>query len=354
MSNERTPRRLAVTPYNAVMAESTTRRGLITGGAATLAALGTWSATSKLLGWSKERTAMQTQATTTQPSRAVDRVLASKSEHWVGDGFRVRSVISPDGDPRVQSPFLLLDHAARRHFEPASERRGVGEHPHRGFETVTFAYRGEIQHRDSAGGGGIIGPGDVQWMTAASGIVHEEKHSQRFTEQGGEMEMVQLWVNLPAKDKMSEPGYQSLLDKDFPRLTLGAARARLVAGTLGKEHGPAKTHSPITIFDLQFSEQGTSEFALPSGFASLAFALEGEIRVGDGERSVQPGQLAVLERQTSEPVRIHAPAGARVLVLSGEPIGEPVASYGPFVMNTRDEIMEAVRDYQSGKMGHLR
>lgn len=297
---------------------------------------------------------MQTQPMTGSTARAVDRVLASKSEHWVGDGFRVRSVISPDGDPRVQSPFLLLDHAARRSFEPASERRGVGEHPHRGFETVTFAYRGEIEHRDSAGGGGIIGPGDVQWMTAAAGIVHEEKHSQRFTEQGGEMEMVQLWVNLPAKAKMSRPGYQSLLDRDFPRLSLGAAQARLVAGALGNQRGPATTHSPMTIFDLQFGEEGVSEFALPSGFNSLTFTLEGEVQVGADARSVLPGQLAVLQRSGSEPVRLRGDKGARVLVLSGEPIDEPVAAYGPFVMNTEAQIMQAVRDYQSGKMGHLR
>jgi quercetin 2,3-dioxygenase len=337
------------------MAEVMTRRGLMTASAAALAALGTWSATAKLLGWSKERTAMQTQlTTTTRTARAVERVLSAKSEHWVGDGFRVRSVISPDGDPRVQSPFLLLDHAARRYFEPAAERRGVGEHPHRGFETVTFAYRGEIEHRDSSGGGGSIGPGDVQWMTAAAGIVHEEKHSQRFTSQGGELEMVQLWVNLPAKHKLSQPGYQSLLDKDFPRLTLGAAEARLVAGTLGQAVGPARTHTPISIFDLNFAEAGTSEFTLPAGFTALTFALEGELRVGDEQRAVQPGELAVLERQASAPVRVHAAKGARVLVLSGEPIAEPVAAYGPFVMNTRDEILQAMRDYQSGKMGHLR
>jgi len=297
---------------------------------------------------------MQTQPTVTRPTaRALERVLASTSEHWVGDGFRVRSVISPDGDPRVQSPFLLLDHAARRRFEPASERRGVGEHPHRGFETVTFAYRGEIEHRDSAGGGGIIGPGDVQWMTAAGGIVHEEKHSQRFTEQGGEMEMVQLWVNLPAKAKMSQPGYQSLLDGDFPRLQLGPAQARLVAGSLGNEHGPARTHSPITIFDLQFGEAGVSEFELPSGFTSLTFTLEGEVRVGSDQQVVRPGELAVLERQSRGPIHVYGAKHSRVLVLSGQPLDEPVAAYGPFVMNTREELMQAVRDYQTGKMGHL-
>jgi redox-sensitive bicupin YhaK (pirin superfamily) len=297
---------------------------------------------------------MQTQPVNTQEKpRAVERVLSTTAEHWVGDGFRVRSVIQPSGDPRVQSPFLLLDHAARRHFEPTSQRRGVGEHPHRGFETVTFAYRGEVEHRDSFGGGGVIGPGDVQWMTAAGGLVHEEKHSKAFSASGGDFEMVQLWVNLPARDKLSAPAYQALLDKDFPRLTLGAAQARLIAGSLGRERGPAHTHTPISVFDLHWSETGHSEFELPQGHNSLVFALEGELRIGADERSVKTGQLATLERLSAGPVRIQAARGARALVLSGEPIEEPVVAYGPFVMNTEAEIHEAIRDYQNGKMGHL-
>ncbi|MDB4976008.1 MAG: hypothetical protein JWN48_4349 [Myxococcaceae bacterium] len=337
------------------MTESTTRRRLLRGATATLAVLGATTAASRLFGKNKASATMQTQPTASLPtsSRSVERVLGNTSEHWVGDGFRVRSVISPDGDPRVQSPFLLLDHAPSRHFEPATERRGVGEHPHRGFETVTFAYRGEIEHRDSTGGGGIIGPGDVQWMTAAGGIVHEEKHSRRFTEQGGELEMVQLWVNLPARAKLGQPGYQSLLDKDFPRLELGAAEARLIAGPLADRQGPARTHSPMTIFDLRFTEAGLSEFTLPTGFTSMTFTLEGEVQVGVEARQVLPGQLAVLEREGSGTVQVHGSAGARVLVLSGEPIDEPVVAYGPFVMNTREQIMQAMRDYQSGEMGHL-
>jgi redox-sensitive bicupin YhaK (pirin superfamily) len=296
---------------------------------------------------------MTTQATTPrteQSTRSVQRVLRASSEHWVGDGFRVKSVIGPNGDPRIQSPFLLLDHAAPRHFTPATERRGVGEHPHRGFETVTFAYQGEIDHRDSAGGGGTIGTGDVQWMTAAGGLVHEELHSRRFSEQGGNMEMVQLWVNLPAKHKLSKPGYQALLDKDFPRLSLGAAQARLIAGKLNSETGPAHTHTPMTVFDLRFAETGPAEFELPAGFTTLLFSLEGQVQAG---QPLLPGDLAVLGRGDAGVVRLQAESGARVLVLSGEPIDEPVASYGPFVMNTQAEIAQAVRDYQSGKMGHL-
>jgi redox-sensitive bicupin YhaK (pirin superfamily) len=298
---------------------------------------------------------MQTQPTIHDVKlRPVERVLSRVPEHWVGDGFLVRSVLSPDGDPKLQSPFLLLDHAARRHFEPASQRRGVGEHPHRGFETVTLAYQGEIEHRDSTGGGGTIGPGDVQWMTAASGIVHEEMHSRRFTEQGGDMEMVQLWVNLPARAKMSEPGYQALKDRDFPRVALGSAQARLIAGSLGSERGPAKTHTPIILFDLQFSQPGMSEFALPRAFTSLVFTLEGNVNVGPEEQAVLPGRLAMLNSEDDGLVRIHGELAARVLILSGEPIDEPVTAYGPFVMNTPQQISAAMRDYQSGKMGHLR
>jgi quercetin 2,3-dioxygenase len=337
--------------YNERMTKSSSRRGLLTAGATTLVALGAASATSLLLGRSKAATMPAQPSPTPRPTRTVERLLSSTAAHWVGDGFLVRSVISPSGDPRVQSPFLLLDHAARRQFAKASERRGVGEHPHRGFETVTFAYRGEIEHRDSSGGGGIIGPGDVQWMTAAGGIVHEEKHSQRFTEQGGELEMVQLWINLPAKSKLSAPGYQSLLDRDFPRLRLGAAEARLIAGSLLGSHGPARTHSPMTLFDLGFDEAGSAEFELPTGFTSMIFALEGELHVG--ERAVAPGALAILDRRGTGPVRLHGASGARALVLSGEPIDEPVVAYGPFVMNTAAEIQQAMRDYQSGKMGHL-
>ena len=295
---------------------------------------------------------MQTQPTNAVPPRAVERVLRAGSSHWVGDGFFVHGVMSPDGDPSVQSPFLLLDHAARRRFEPNAARRGVGEHPHRGFETVTFAYGGEIAHRDSAGGGGIIGPGDVQWMTAASGIVHEERHSERFAAEGGELEMVQLWVNLPARAKMSAPGYQALLDRDFPRLVLGAAEARLIAGALDGERGPAKTHTPMTLFDLRFREQGGAHFALPSSFNSLVFALEGELGVGADKRPLAVGELAVLHKGEGE-IHLHGAQAARALVLSGEPIDEPVAAYGPFVMNTREQLMQAVRDYQGGKMGHL-
>lgn len=289
----------------------------------------------------------------TSRSRALVGVYPPGPEHWVGDGFHVKTVFWPQLDAQMLSPFLLLDHAARRHFDPSPFRRGVGEHPHRGFETVTFAYEGEVEHRDSSGGGGRIGPGDVQWMTAASGVVHEEKHSQAFSERGGDFEMVQVWVNLPADKKMSEPRYQSLLAREFPRLKLGAAEARLVAGTIDGKTGPAKTHSPITTFDLRFDEDGSAEVELPRGWTTLVFALEGDLAAGPDRQPVPARHFGVFDREDAGLVELHGKRGARALVLAGEPLREPVVAYGPFVMNTRQQIVQAFRDYQSGRMGHL-
>lgn len=289
----------------------------------------------------------------TRTPRALAGVYPPGPEHWVGDGFYVKTVFWPQLDAQMLSPFLLLDHAARRRFDPSPFRRGVGEHPHRGFETVTFAYQGEVEHRDSAGGGGRIGPGDVQWMTAASGVVHEEKHSQAFSERGGDFEMVQLWVNLPADQKMSPPRYQPLLDREFPRLTLGAAEARLIAGALDGKTGPAKTHTPITVFDLRFERDGAAEALLPPGWTTLVFPLEGSVSVGPERQAIPSRHFGVFDPDGDGPVQLHAKQGARVLVLAGEPLHEPVVAYGPFVMNTREEIVQAFRDYQSGRMGHL-
>jgi len=296
---------------------------------------------------------MQTAAQNKTSPRAVQAVFPPGPEHWVGDGFYVKTVFWPQLDAQMLSPFLLLDHAARRRFEASPFRRGVGEHPHRGFETVTFAYEGEIEHRDSAGGGGRIGAGDVQWMTAASGIVHEEKHAQAFAERGGDFEMVQLWVNLPADKKMSEQRYQSLLDREFPRLQLGAAEARLIAGKLAGETGPAKTHTPITTLDLRFDEDGRTDVELPFGWTTLVFPLAGDVAAGPNREPIASRHFGVFDRNDDGAVQLHASRGARVLVLAGQPLDEPVVAYGPFVMNTREEIGQAFRDYQSGKMGHL-
>jgi len=321
------------------------------GGAAAAFAAGV---SMKLFGRREDET-MQLESRGGEPpaARPLAGVFPPGPDHWVGDGFYVKTVFSPHPDPALVSPFLLLDHAARKRFDPSPWRRGVGEHPHRGFETVTFAYDGEIEHRDSSGGGGKIGPGDVQWMTAASGVVHEEKHSQAFSERGGEFEMVQLWVNLPADRKMSSPRYQPLLDREFPRLDLGVAEARLIAGELAGRRGPAKTHTPITVFDLRFHDEGSTEVQLPKGWTTLLFPLEGDLSAGPEHTPVPSRHFAVFDRHADGVVRLSAESGTRALVLAGKPLDEPVVAYGPFVMNTREEIMQAFRDYQSGRMGRL-
>ncbi len=284
---------------------------------------------------------------------AIAHIAKPNEQHWVGDGFRVNTVFSPHiMDAQLLSPFLLMDHAAPREFSATDTPRGVGEHPHRGFETVTFTYQGEVAHRDSYGGGGLIGPGDVQWMTAASGVVHEEFHSPSFTQSGGIFEMVQLWVNLPAKLKMKAPGYQRLAGESFPTIALGSAQGRLIAGEMAEKLGPAKTNSPITVFDLEFKESGVAEFEMARDTTTLLFMLQGDATV-QGEHKVSSGGLVVFAQNSVGKVLMKAEAGVRALVLNGEPLNEPVVAYGPFVMNTKKEISQAISDYQAGKMGSL-
>ncbi len=328
---------------------------MLGGIAAVFAAVAGSAVVDKLFGRKETEADMKsvTAPTQTRTPRALQGVYPPGPEHWVGDGFYVKTVFWPQIDAQMLSPFLLLDHAARKRFDPSAFRRGVGEHPHRGFETVTFAYAGEVEHRDSAGGGGRIGPGDVQWMTAASGVVHEEKHSQAFSERGGDFEMVQLWVNLPADKKMSEPRYQPLLDREFPRVDLGVAEARLIAGEIGNARGPAKTHTPITVFDLRFHEKGTTEVELPNGWTTLVFPLEGDVSAGPNHEPIPSRHFGVFDRGDDGAVQLHADAGTRVLILAGRPLDEPVVAYGPFVMNTKEEIVQAFHDYQSGRMGRL-
>lgn len=272
--------------------------------------------------------------------------------HWVGDGFAVRTIFDYGRLGREMSPFLMMDYAAPKHFAPAAQPRGVGEHPHRGFETVTVVYEGELEHRDSAGNSGKIQTGDVQWMTAASGIVHEEFHSRDFTRTGGTMEMVQLWVNLPAKDKMSKPGYQEVLSDRIPVVDLpnGAGRARIIAGQFGDTQGAAKTHSPLHLWDLRLKAGTEVELRVKEGFTASVFVLKGELSV-DG-KPVREADLALFE-QKGETVKFRVEQDTKALFLGGQPLNEPIAGYGPFVMNTREEIQQAFQDYQSGKMGHL-
>jgi len=282
--------------------------------------------------------------------KSIRRIIRDVPRHWVGDGFPVRSLFTY-GNGNQFDPFLLLDYAGPHHFEPAGATRGVGEHPHRGFETVTIVYQGELEHRDSSGSHGTIGPGDVQWMTAASGVVHEEFHSARFTRNGGTLEMVQLWVNLPAKDKMSPPRYQGLLDADIPRVSLPeAGTVRVIAGDFQGTASPAKTFTPINVWDVHLSENGKVDLNLPDGHTALIIVQSGAIRLNDDV--LKSVELAELDRAGTS-VRLNSAEPARLLVLTGQPIGEPVVGQGPFVMNTHEEIRQAIDDYQQGRMGRL-
>jgi quercetin 2,3-dioxygenase len=273
--------------------------------------------------------------------------------HWVGDGFPVRSMFSPQTHGQAVSPFILLDYAQPYEFAPAAQKRGVGVHPHRGFETVTIVYEGEVDHRDSTGNGGHIGPGDVQWMTAASGILHEEFHSKAFTERGGSMEMVQLWVNLPARDKMSPPGYQTLLDAQIPAVELagGVGMVRVIAGSYQGAKGPAKTFTPINIWDVRLKAGGKAEFAPTEGHTLMLLVQSGSARI-NGAESAGASQLALFEREGGA-ISVEAEGDAKLLLLSGEPINEPVVQYGPFVMNSEGEIRQAILDFNAGKFGDI-
>ncbi len=280
-------------------------------------------------------------------------IYTSPRGHWVGDGFPVRTLFSYDNLGKHISPFLLLDHAGPAEFTPTEQRRGVGQHPHRGFETVTIVYDGEVEHRDSSGGGGKIGPGDVQWMTAASGIIHEEFHSEAFARSGGPLEMVQLWVNLPAKDKMADAGYQTLLDGDIPVLPLAndAGQLRLIAGEFAGTRGPARTFTPIDLWDLRLNAGKSVTLDLHAGRNSALVILRGTVLV-NGEQIARQGDLALFERDGSQ-LTLESNDDAKVLLLSGEPIDEPIVGHGPFVMNTEQEIHQAFEDFHSGRFGRV-
>ena len=285
--------------------------------------------------------------------RKILGVFTGADEHWVGDGFPVRSLFSHYTHGRHVSPFLLLDYAGPTRFAPTDRRRGVGEHPHRGFETVTIVYQGALEHRDSAGNGGSIGPGDVQWMTAASGILHEEYHSQEFGRTGGMLEMAQLWVNLPAKDKMASPGYQTLLDGDIPSVSLpgDAGTLRVIAGSYGGKDGPARTFTPMNVWDVRLRAGGEASLALPEGHTLIVVVLAGTVLLS-GTQIAREGQTILFTRDGGD-LTIEANNQAKLLVLGGEPIEEPIAARGPFVMNTDEEIRQAVDDFQAGRFGKI-
>ncbi|MGA9664045.1 MAG: pirin family protein [Pseudomonas alloputida] len=277
----------------------------------------------------------------------------SPHAHWVGDGFPVRSLFTYDNLASRISPFLLLDYAGPHDFAPTQARRGVGQHPHRGFETVTIVYQGELEHRDSTGAGGLIGPGDVQWMTAANGIIHEEFHSPGFARSGGTLEMVQLWVNLPARDKRAAAGYQTLLAGDIPVLALDgdAGSLRVIAGDYHGHQGPARTFTAMDVWDLRLNVGATLQLPVAAGRNAALVVLRGNVRI-NSEREAGPSSLVLFDREGVD-VAVEALDGASVLLLSGEPIDEPIVGYGPFVMNSQAEIAESFDDFHAGRFGQM-
>lgn len=290
-------------------------------------------------------------ATETTTMKELVGVYQPGSRHMVGDGFPVRNLFPSNDLDREVSPFLMLDYAGPQYFEPTDHPRGVGEHPHRGFETVTIVYEGILAHRDSAGNAGVIGPGDVQWMTAASGIVHEEFHEKEFAKKGGTLQAIQLWVNLPRVSKMSAPGYQTILNADIPVIALDGGELRVIAGSFLGHKGPAHTFTPIELYDLTLKAGRQVRLTMPNGHNTSIFVLQGRAS-GNGSRQAGEAELIVSKGNGSQ-IEIEAQEDSRLLVMAGEPIDEPVVRYGPFVMNTKTELVQAVNDYNAGKMGHL-
>ncbi|MGO9838016.1 MAG: pirin family protein [Polyangiaceae bacterium] len=283
--------------------------------------------------------------------RTVEGIHKSTTFHWVGNGFFVSTYFPSNKLPAERvSPFVLMDYGPPKAFAPeAHGKRGVGWHPHRGFETVTIAWEGSVAHRDNAGHAGVIGPGDVQWMTAAAGIFHEEYHEEEFTRRGGRMHMMQLWVNLPRKDKMAPPGYQPITAADIPNVPLaGGGHVRVIAGEHAGARGPAHTFTPITMLDAQLPAGSLLPVTLPATYNALAVVAKGRVRAGGFTASA--GEL-VLFANDGPRLELVAEEEAHVILLSGEPLHEPVVQYGPFVMNTVPEIERAILDVNSGKFG---
>lgn len=285
--------------------------------------------------------------------KKLQRIQRSTERHWVGDGFPVRTLLGYSTLGAAISPFLMLDYAGPVEFPPTEERLGVGGHPHRGFETVTIVYSGEVEHRDSSGGGGKIGPGDVQWMTAASGLVHEEFHGRDFARRGGMFEMVQLWVNLPAKDKMSPPHYQAISSSQIPTVSLpdNHGSVRVIAGQFDGATGPAHTFTPVDVWDMRIDSEQQICLPLPDGYTTILAVLKGSVDIKD--ETIGPGEVGLFDREGNH-ICVDKAQNVTALLLCGEPINEPIVGSGPFVMNTPEEIRQAMVDYQRGKMGHVR
>ena len=273
--------------------------------------------------------------------------------HWVGDGFPVRTLFFYQDLGKEMSPFLMLDFAGPMQFLTTTERKGVGSHPHRGFETVTFVYEGEVEHKDSTGQGGVIGPGEVQWMTAGAGILHEEFHSAAFAREGGVMQMIQLWVNLPAKDKMTSPGYQPILRQQIPELTLvdGSGTARVIAGSFGGQTGPARTFTPMQVVDLKLKKGAALTIPVPAGWSAGLVVLNGAVQAQDG--AVATDAQMLMYEHAGQDIAVHVVEDTVALLLCGEPIEEPISGHGPFVMNTKAEIVQAIEDFNGGRFGRI-
>ncbi len=288
-------------------------------------------------------------------TKNVELVMAPKEPHYVGDGFRVHNFI-PGGyrlDMQRMNPFIMLDYNAKFYFPPSDKPRGVSVHPHRGFETVTIAYKGKVAHSDSSGGGGIIAEGDVQWMTAASGILHKEYHEENWSKEGGDFQMVQLWVNLPAKDKMSTPKYQALSNENINRYVLenNGGEIEIIAGAYNGVEGAAATFTPVHVLNAKLNKGAKAEFRFPAHYNTALLAVEGSIVINNTEE-VPASHFALFENK-GESFTIAASENSIVLILSGEPINEPIAAHGPFVMNTKAELMQAFDDFNKGKFGYL-
>lgn len=283
-------------------------------------------------------------------TKQVEAVFTPPAPHMVGDGFRVHNYIPSVESLSMErmSPFIMMDYNSRISFPPREHPRGVGVHPHRGFETVTIAYKGKVAHHDSSGNSGVIGEGDVQWMTAASGVLHKEYHEQEFSKQGGEFQMVQLWVNLPAKDKMSPPKYQAIDNAGMGRHLLpdGQSFVEVIAGQYKDTKGPASTFTPVHMMNAKLKAGAKAEFSFPAHYNTLVLCIEGTAKVNG--QALKTDHLALMKNEGEE-FELEAETDTIVLVLSGEPIKEPIAAYGPFVMNSRQELLQAYEDLSQGR-----
>lgn len=287
-------------------------------------------------------------------TKHIEKVVAPAAPHYVGNGFRVHNFIPRQGfSMQRMDPFLVMDYNSKFHFSPSEKPRGVGVHPHKGFETVTIAYKGRIAHHDSSGSSGVIDEGDVQWMTAGAGILHKEYHEEEFSRTGGDFQMIQLWVNLPAKAKNTTPKYQNLVDEEIVRHALegDSGYVKVIAGQYGDVAGSASTFSPVHLYDMHLNSGGKASFSFPAHYTTALLVVEGSIRV-NGDTEVPTNHFAVFGRE-GETVSIEAMENAVVLVLGGEPLNEPIVAQGPFVMNTREELAQAYEDFNFGRFGYL-